>query len=76
MEHVEELKWHRFPTKDEDRKRKWASLVAKGRCEFVPTDNGRICSNHFPDKNKYGMHGMFTFFHANPPIKIRIPYFI
>ncbi|CAB3991527.1 THAP domain-containing 11, partial [Paramuricea clavata] len=49
MEHVEELKWHRFPTKDEDRKRKWASLVAKGRCEFVPTDNSRICSNHFSD---------------------------
>ena len=45
----EKLKWHRFPTKDEDRKKKWASLVAKGRCEFVPTDNSRICSNHFPD---------------------------
>ena len=49
MKHVEKLKWHRFPTKDEDRKKKWASLVAKGRWEFVPTDNSRICSNHFPD---------------------------
>ncbi|CAB4040873.1 Hypothetical predicted protein [Paramuricea clavata] len=45
MEHIEDLKWHRFPPK-------WASgftLVAKGRCEFVPTDNRRICSNHLPD---------------------------
>ena len=33
MKHVERLKWHRFPTKDEDRKKKWASLVAKGRCK-------------------------------------------
>ena len=49
MKHAEKLKWHRFPTKDEDRKKKWASLVAKGRCEFAPTDNSRICSNHFPD---------------------------
>ena len=30
-------------------KKKWASLVAKGRCEFVLTDNSRTCSNHFLD---------------------------
>ena len=49
MGHVAELKWHRFPTNDEEKKKVWVSLVNKGRSDFSPSDGSRICSNHFVD---------------------------
>lgn len=65
MKHVMELKWHRFPTKDENKKKVWTSLVGKGRSEFVPSDGSRICSNHFPE-------GKPTSKHPNPTLYLTL----
>ena len=48
-DHVKDLKWHRFPTVNLERKKTWTALVNKGRVNFTPTNGSRICSNHFPD---------------------------
>ncbi|XP_065068969.1 uncharacterized protein LOC135694198 [Rhopilema esculentum] len=48
-EHVKILKFHRFPTNDESKKKTWTALINKGRVGSVPSDGSRICSNHFSD---------------------------
>ena len=60
-ENVSNLKWHRFPTADEQKKQVWTALVNKGRVGFVPSEGSRICLNHFPD-------GKHTNRHPNPTL--------
>ena len=64
-EHVEILKFHRFPTNDECKKKTWTALINKGRVGFVPSDGNRICSNHFPD-------GMPTARNPNPTLWLTV----
>ena len=46
--HVQKLMFHRFPRNEEKRKT-WTSLIAKGRSGFTLSDASRIFSNHFKD---------------------------
>ena len=38
MDHVTELKWHRFPTNNAEKMKKtWVQLISKGRADFALT---------------------------------------
>ena len=44
--HVQILKFHRF-RKCKGKRKRWQTVVNKGRENFVASNESRICSNHF-----------------------------
>ena len=46
--HVDELRFHKFPT-DPDKRQAWLAQIAKGRAHFNAGQYTFVCSNHFID---------------------------
>ena len=73
---IERLTWHYFPT-DEEKRKRWAEMVSKGRENFNPGVATFVCSNHFLDRKPTMNHPCPALFltvrDRKPPAKRKSP---